>query len=86
MTINDYGINEHSLDPMPDQVPFTADPLPLITNDPDPLIIAIFAGGFLIAFIWNLFAYYKLFTLDHVKRELAIKRELRRQGQLDEED
>ncbi len=51
------------------------DPIPAVTNDPDPLLIAIYGIGFLIAIVWNLYAYYKLFRLDHVKRGMALKPE-----------
>jgi hypothetical protein len=46
-----------------------------VTNDPDPYLIGIYAVGFLVAIFWNLYAYYKLFRLDHVKRELDLKQE-----------
>ncbi len=49
------------------------DSIPAVTNDPDPLLIAIYGIGFLVAIVWNLYAYYKLFRLDHVKREMALK-------------
>jgi hypothetical protein len=62
------------------------DPIQTMTNDPDPLLIGIYAVGILVAVVWNLYAYYKLFTLDHVKREMAIKRKLRAFGLLDPGD
>lgn len=62
------------------------DAVSAFTNDPDPLIIGIYVIGFLVAVIWNIFAYYKLSTLDHVKEELSIKRKLRAQGVSPEDD
>ena len=62
------------------------DPAALPGNDPNPVMILIFGGAFLVAVVWNLYAYYKLFTLDHVKREMAIKRKLRAFGLLDPGD
>lgn len=62
------------------------DALSAYTNDPNPLILAICVIGFLLAAVWNIVAYYKLFTLEHVKREIAIKRELRAQGVSLEDD
>jgi hypothetical protein len=69
-------------DPITAQITSMPDSVPLITNDPNPLTIAIYVGGFLVAFVWNLVAYYKLFTLEHVKREMEIKRKLRLLGLL----
>lgn len=62
------------------------DALSGFTNDPDPLIIGIYAIGFLVAVICNIVAYYKLSTLDHVKEEMTIKRELRARGLSSEDD
>lgn len=42
-------------------------------NDPDPLLIGIYAVGISVAVVWNLYAYYKLVTLDHVKREMRLE-------------
>ena len=44
-----------------------------IGNEPNLLLIVLYGCGFLIAVVWNLYAYYKLFRLDHIKRELTIK-------------
>ena len=55
-------------------------------NDPNPVTILIYTLGFLIAIIWNFYAYYKLVTLEHKKEEMQIKRELRSQGLLDDDE
>jgi len=44
-----------------------------IGNQPNLLLIVLYGCGFLIAVVWNLYAYYKLFRLDHFRRELALK-------------
>ena len=62
------------------------DALSAFSNDPNPLILAICVIGFLVAAIWNIVAFYKLSTLEHVKREIAIKRELRAEGICSEDD
>jgi len=49
------------------------DPIQTMTNDPDPLLIGIYAVGISVAVVWNLYAYYKLVTLDHVKREMRLE-------------
>lgn len=59
---------------------------PLLVNDPDPLVIAIYAIGFTVALVWNVYAIYKMATLDHVKEEIALKERLRAQGAWTDED
>ena len=63
-----FGIMESEVDNLPD-------PIQTITNNPDPLLIGIYAVGILVAVVWNLYAYYKLFTLDHVKREMRLEQD-----------
>lgn len=72
--------------PTPAQETIPFDPALLANADADPLMIGIYAAGFLIAVVWNLYAYYKLFTLDHVKEELKLKKEMRSRGLLDEDE
>ena len=59
---------------------------PLLVNEPDPLVIAIYAIGFTVALVLNVYAIYKMATLDHVKEEIAIKERLRAQGVWTDED
>ncbi len=62
------------------------DPTPLLVNDPDPLVIGIYVIGFTIALVWNVYAIYKMATLDHVKEEIALREQLRSQGAWNDED
>jgi hypothetical protein len=55
-----------------------------ISNEPNLLLIVLYGCGFLIAVVWNLYAYYKLFRLDHTKRELTIKHQFQVQSREDQ--
>ena len=90
LEFNEYKLYfQNLLDGKDDMLEHSAnlpDPAQIIGNDPNPVMIAIYATGFVIAVVWNFYAYYKMFTLEHVKRELAIKKDLRARGLLGPED
>ncbi len=60
---------------MESEVDNLPDSIQIMTNDPDPLLIGIYAVGILVAVVWNLYACYKLFTLNHVKREMRLEQD-----------
>lgn len=52
--------------------------VPTDLNDPQALVIVLYAGGFALAFALSLFAWWRLITMDHVRKQRAILLEDRR--------